>query len=329
MTLEPASAQLFGPAAPPDWSSAAHTVGMTVDHGRPLEFGISVVPEAAALQGLRAAVGAADRAGLDLVGIQDHPYQRRFLDTLALIGTLLADTRRVRVFPDVANLPLRPPATLAKQAASLDVLSGGRFELGLGAGAFWEAIEAMGGPRRTPSEAVEALEEAIAIIRQAWSGQRSVRFDGRHYRVAGYHPGPAPAHPMEIWIGAYGPRMLRLIGRLADGWLPSVGSSLRPEALPAMQAVIDEAATAAGRDPAEVRRMVNLSGSIDVAGAEGIAGGVDDWVDLLSGWATELGVDSFILWPTTPGERQVELFATEVAPKVRAEVTTRRSRTRS
>src|SRR6266511_1423866 len=275
---------------------------MTVDYGRALEFGISVVPEAAALEEVRAAVGAADRSGLDLVGIQDHPYQRRFLDTLALIGTLLAETRRVRVFPDVANLPLRPPATLAKEAASLDVLSGGRFELGLGAGAFWDAIEAMGGPRRTAAEAVEALEEAIAIIRQAWSQERSVRLDGRHYQVRGYHPGPAPAHGIEIWIGAYKPRMLRLIGRLADGWLPSVGSYLRPE----------------------VRRMVNLSGSIAATGAEGISGGVDAWVDLLAGWATELGIDTFILWPTTPGERQVELFGAEVAPKVRAEVTTRR-----
>jgi alkanesulfonate monooxygenase SsuD/methylene tetrahydromethanopterin reductase-like flavin-dependent oxidoreductase (luciferase family) len=297
---------------------------MTVDYGRALEFGISVVPEAAALEEVRAAVGAADRSGLDLVGIQDHPYQRRFLDTLALIGTLLAETRRVRVFPDVANLPLRPPATLAKEAASLDVLSGGRFELGLGAGAFWDAIEAMGGPRRTAAEAVEALEEAIAIIRQAWSQERSVRLDGRHYQVRGYHPGPAPAHGIEIWIGAYKPRMLRLIGRLADGWLPSVGSYLRPEALPAMQRIVDEAAAKAGRDPAEVRRMVNLSGSIAATGAEGISGGVDDWVDLLAGWATELGIDTFILWPTTPGERQVELFGAEVAPKVRAEVTTRR-----
>ena len=298
---------------------------MTVDYGRALELGISVVPEATALDSVRAAVAAADRSGLDLVAIQDHPYQRRFLDTLALIGTLLAETERVRIFPDVANLPLRPPATLAKQAASLDVLSRGRFELGLGAGAFWEAIEAMGGPRRTPPEAVEAPEEAIAIIRQAWSKERSVRLDGRHYRVRGYHPGPPPAHEIEIWIGAYRPRMLRLIGRLADGWIPSVGSYLRPEALPAMQQVIDEAATKAGRDPAEVRRMVNVSGSIDVAtGAEGITGSVDDWVDLLSVWATELGIDTFILWPTTPGERQVELFGREVAPRVRAEVATRR-----
>jgi alkanesulfonate monooxygenase SsuD/methylene tetrahydromethanopterin reductase-like flavin-dependent oxidoreductase (luciferase family) len=86
---------------------------------------------------------------LDLIGIQDHPYQRRFLDTFALIGDLLARTERLRFFPDVANLPLRQPAMLAKAGASLDVMSGGRFELGLGAGAFWEAIAAMGGPARS------------------------------------------------------------------------------------------------------------------------------------------------------------------------------------
>jgi alkanesulfonate monooxygenase SsuD/methylene tetrahydromethanopterin reductase-like flavin-dependent oxidoreductase (luciferase family) len=87
----------------------------------------------------------ADELGLDLIGIQDHPYQWRFLDTWSLIGDLLARTERIRFFPDVANLPLRGPAMMAKQAASLDVLAGGRFELGLGAGAFWEAIGAAGG----------------------------------------------------------------------------------------------------------------------------------------------------------------------------------------
>src|SRR5919107_5678869 len=111
---------------------------------------------------------AADRAGLDLVGIQDHPYQRRFLDTWILISTLVPVTERIRFFPDVACLPLRPPALLAKAAASLDVLSGGRVEMGLGAGYFWDAIEAMGGPRRTPGESVDALEEAIRIIRTLW-----------------------------------------------------------------------------------------------------------------------------------------------------------------
>src|SRR5579859_7568367 len=82
---------------------------------------------------------AIEQAGLELIGIQDHPYNAGFLDTWTLIATLLQATERVHIFPNVANLPLRPPAMLAKAAATLDVLSGGRVELGLGAGAFREA----------------------------------------------------------------------------------------------------------------------------------------------------------------------------------------------
>ena len=115
---------------------------------RDLQFGISVVPATDALGGIRDLVGAADDAGLDLVGIQDHPYQRRFLDTFALIATLLAETKRISFFTDVANLPLRPPAVMAKAAASLDVLSGGRFELGLGAGGIPDYVTKMGGPQQ-------------------------------------------------------------------------------------------------------------------------------------------------------------------------------------
>ena len=112
-----------------------------------LQLGLFVNPAADSYRDTLAMVAAAEQGGLDLIGIQDHPYQRRFLDTFQLIGDLLARTERLRFFPDVANLPLRHPAMLAKQAASLDVMSGGRFELGLGAGAFWDAIAAMGGHR--------------------------------------------------------------------------------------------------------------------------------------------------------------------------------------
>jgi alkanesulfonate monooxygenase SsuD/methylene tetrahydromethanopterin reductase-like flavin-dependent oxidoreductase (luciferase family) len=135
-------------------------------------IGISLVPEASAWTRLVEAALAADEGGLDLLGIQDHPYQWRFLDTFALIADLLARTERIRIFPDVANLPLRPPAMLAKAASSLDRLSGGGFELGLGAGSFWDAIVAMGGPRRTPAQALGALAEAIEVIRRMWSSER-------------------------------------------------------------------------------------------------------------------------------------------------------------
>src|SRR5271155_388242 len=120
------------------------------------QFGIAVVPAAEQLDRVRALVRAADEAQLDLVGIQDHPYQSRFLDTWSLVGMLLAETKRVSLFTDVANLPLRPAAVMAKAAASLDLMSGGRFELGLGAGGFPEQIASMGGPRRTPGESVQA-----------------------------------------------------------------------------------------------------------------------------------------------------------------------------
>ena len=141
---------------------------------------------------------------------------------MALIAVILGQTERIRVFPDVANLPLRPPAMLAKQAATLDQLSGGRFELGLGAGAFWDAIRAMGGPVRTPGEAIGALREAIAIIRAYWSGQSCVRRSAATTRCVGARPGPLPAHDMRLWLGVVGPRALRLTGELGDGWIPSM-----------------------------------------------------------------------------------------------------------
>ncbi len=159
------------------------------DYGRELEFGASVEPLADPPDWVARVAKAADKAGLDLLGIQDHPYQRRFLDTWTLISTLVPVTERVRFFPDVANLPLRPPAMLAKAAASLDVLSGGRIEMGLGAGAFWDAIEAMDGPRRSRGEAVKATEEAIKVMRLVWSDERSLRFDGEFYSLSGMRPG--------------------------------------------------------------------------------------------------------------------------------------------
>jgi alkanesulfonate monooxygenase SsuD/methylene tetrahydromethanopterin reductase-like flavin-dependent oxidoreductase (luciferase family) len=295
------------------------------DYGRQLEFGASVEPLAAPPNWTARIAQAADRAGLDLVGIQDHPYQRRFLDTWTLISTLVPITEQVRFFPDVANLPLRPPAMLAKAAASLDVLSGGRIEMGLGAGAFWEAIAAMGGPHRTPGEAVRATEEAIKVMRLVWSEERSVHFDGEFYSLRGMRPGPPPVHRIGIWVGAYGPRMLRLIGRLADGWIPSLAYS-PPERLPEMQGRIDEAAQEAGRESKEIRRAYNMGRRID-AGPHGLLDGpASHWAEELTRFAVELGVDTFIYWPAEDHVRQTELFAGEVVPAVREAVATERSR---
>jgi alkanesulfonate monooxygenase SsuD/methylene tetrahydromethanopterin reductase-like flavin-dependent oxidoreductase (luciferase family) len=289
------------------------------DYGRNLEFGASVEPLADPPDWAMRIAKAADRTGLDLVGIQDHPYQRRFFDTWTLISTLVPVTERVRFFPDVANLPLRPPAMLAKAAASLDVLSGGRIEMGLGAGAFWDAIEAMDGPRRSPGEAVRSIEEAIKIMRLVWSDERSVRFEGNLYSLRGMRPGPHPVHPIGIWVGAYGPRMLDLIGRLADGWVPSLGYS-PPEKLPELQQRIDAGAAEAGREPKEIRRAYNVAGRIGAVGDGLLDGPVSKWVEELTRFALELGMDTFIYWPSEDHVRQIGVFANEVAPAVREAV---------
>jgi alkanesulfonate monooxygenase SsuD/methylene tetrahydromethanopterin reductase-like flavin-dependent oxidoreductase (luciferase family) len=289
-------------------------------YGRELEFGLSIVPASADLELARGLARLADERGLDVIGIQDHPYQWRFLETWSLLADLLARTERVRFFPDVANLPLRLPAMIAKQAASLDVLSGGRLELGLGAGAFWEAIGAMGGPVRSGRESLKALEEAIHIIRAYWSGERTIAFEGEHYSVKGLHPGPPPAHPIGIWLGVGRPRALALTGRLADGWVPSL-SWATPELVPEMHERIDDSAAAAGRDPAEIRRVYNIGGTITDGMATGLLEGPPEhWVGTLGGFASELGFDTFVFWPAGDALAQAERFALEVVPGLRAAV---------
>jgi len=229
-------------------------------------------------------------------------------------------TERVHFVTDVANLQLRPAPMLAKAAASLDVISGGRIELGLGAGGFPEAVQAMGGPVRNAAERVDALEEAIELMRRMWSGSPSVSFDGEHYSLKGHKPGPPPAHRIEIWLGALGPRMLRLTGSAADGWIPSL-SYVPPDKAVTMNERIDDAAEAAHRDPAEIRRAYNVMGSIGVDDAPGLTGASKQWVENLTSYVLDAGMDTFLFWPTSDDRSsQFELFGHEVAPAVREAV---------
>jgi alkanesulfonate monooxygenase SsuD/methylene tetrahydromethanopterin reductase-like flavin-dependent oxidoreductase (luciferase family)/FAD/FMN-containing dehydrogenase len=274
-------------------------------YGHELAFGTFITPQAGRPEDAVALAQRTERAGLDLVTFQDHPYQPAFLDTWTLLSWVAAQTERVGLAPNVINLPLRPPVVLARAAASLDLLSGGRFELGLGAGAFWDAIEAAGGPRRTPGQSVDALSEAIDVIRAVWHPEerRGVYVDGEHYRVHGAKRGPAPAHEIEIWLGALKPRMLRLIGAKADGWLPSL-AYLQDGDLERGNRIIDEAARAAGRDPREIRRLLNVPGDLTV--------------EQLLPFALEHGVSTFISMADDPAT--IERWGGEVAPALRAAV---------
>ncbi|AKU15036.1 LLM class flavin-dependent oxidoreductase [Luteipulveratus mongoliensis] len=282
------------------------------DYGQELRFGLFPNPDATRVPELLALVQLAEVEGLDLVSIQDHPYQARHLDTWTLLSLLGGRTSEITLAPNVASLPLRPPVVLAKSAATLDLLTGGRVEIGLGAGAFWDAIVAAGGPRRAPRDAVDALDEAVRLMKEFWAGG-SLHFAGKHYQATGLHAGPRPAHDIPIWIGAYKPRMLRLTGRLADGWVPSMGY-VEPDSLPAMNAAIDEAAEKAGRAPASIRRIYNINGRFGSGGGL-LQGDPRAWAEQLAALTLEHGMSTYILGTDNPDD--VRRFATEVAPAVR------------
>ncbi|MGW4488008.1 LLM class flavin-dependent oxidoreductase [Amycolatopsis sp. NPDC004368] len=293
-----------------------------------LKFGVSLTP-VEDVAGNRRFARAADEAGLDLIGIQDHPYVPSYLDTFVLAGDLLAATEKISVFPDVANLPLRPPALLAKTAAALDLVSGGRFELALGAGGYWDAITRLGVARRSPAEANVALEEAIVLMRALWRhGGAPIRFEGEYYSLHGAQPGPAPAHPIEIWTGSQGPKALALTGRIADGWAAPIASYLPYEKWGEANRIIDEAAEGAGRDPGAVRRIAQVVGTITAnkgrlrvdSGADPVRGTARQWADHLARLGREQPFTTFVFWPEEQAIDQVEAFAREVVPEVRRQL---------
>ena len=205
----------------------------------------------------------------------------------------------------------------------MDRLSGGRFDLALGAGGFGDAVEAMGGRRLEPGQAVQALEEAIDVIRGIWDADNPamLRVDGEFNHVSGAKRGPAPTRDIPIWIGAYKPRLQRLIGRKADGWLPSL-AFLKPGDLAAGNAVIDEAAVTAGRDPREIRRILNVVGQFQKRSAGMLQGPVGQWVEQLLTIVTDDGIGTFVLASDDP--RALQTFAEEVIPALREAVAAQR-----
>jgi alkanesulfonate monooxygenase SsuD/methylene tetrahydromethanopterin reductase-like flavin-dependent oxidoreductase (luciferase family) len=288
------------------------------DYGHDLLLGSFLTPSAASPERVVGLAQVSEQAGLDLVTFQDHPYQPSFLDTWTLLAWVAARTERVRVAANVTNLPLRPPAVLARAAASLDLLSGGRVELGLGSGAFWDAIEAMGGRRLTPGQGVDALAEAIEVIRGVWAADDRSFFEvaGEHHAVHGAKRGPAPAHPIGIWLGAYKPRMLRLTGRKADGWLPALAYLSSLSDLDDGNAIIDEAATAAGRDPRAVRRLLNINGQLTARASDRLlVGPPEQWVEQLAVLALEHGISGFVLGGDDP--TALAVLGQEIGPALR------------
>ncbi len=295
---------------------------------RRIRFGLNLDPVVDRLQETAALASLAEEAGLALIAMQDHAYNPRFAESWTMLTALALRTQRVHVLLNVATLALRHPAMLAKAAATLDRLSGGRVELGLGAGALWDGIAAMGGPRWSPQEALTALEDAVRLCRLLWDSAdtgQPVTYEGRLFHVTGLTFGPAPAHPIPLWVGAIRPHALRLAGALADGLTIST-PYVQPERLAEVNRLVDEGAARAGRDPRLVRRLYNLLGVLDVPGSRSLrvsrpgflSGSVEDWADAIARFV-ESGMDTFIFWPVAGDYgAQARRFVEEVIPRVQA-----------
>ena len=295
----------------------------------PLLFGINIDPAVGREEDAIARARIADQHGIDLISVMDHPYLANLHETWTLITALAMRTERVHVGANVLNGALRSPALLAKAVATLDRLSGGRIELGIGAGGLNDAIVGFGGPVATPGERYGAFKESLDIIRGLWaSNGEPFTYEGKHHRLAGAKFGPAPTRAIPIWTGAMGPRMLRLTGQVADGLLISA-VYVPPARLAEFSGFLDEGAAQAGRPPTAIRRGYNLMGLIDLGtgladrpirpGA--IVGDVDHWVETIASFALDHRQDTFTFWPLGGDEvAQVEAFAKEVVPGVRQRV---------
>lgn len=271
-------------------------------------------------------VQQADRDGLDLFSLSDHPYLGDRLDAYATIGFLLGGTRRIAGLANVTNLPTRPAPMLARTVTSLSALSNGRVVLGMGAGGLWDRITDMGVPRQTPGDAVDAFEEAIVLIRKLSGGGAPVTHEGRHYRVRGIEPAPVAAPP--VWTGSNGPKSLAATGRVADGWIPGHAADWRSERYRASRPIIDEAAAAVGRDPHEIRTIYNFPGRITdrplpaTRDHDGrwIGGSVGQWVEELTEAVLEHDASGFVLFSAGHGATDLTTlarWAQEIVPSVR------------
>lgn len=309
-----------------------HRGGAVTDYGHDLRFGVFITPQSERPDDVVRLAQRAERAGLDLVTFMDHPYQPAFLDTWTLLSFVAARTERVHLSGYVLNLPSRPPAVLARASASLDRLTSGRIELGIGPGDTFAAaaVAANGGARRTAAEAVGALSESIDIIRGIWdvSASDTLTISGAHYQVKDVARGPAPAHHIGIWVPAGGPRTRRLVGQKADGWIAG-GAWIADVDVDAEVGrgndAIDAAARSAGRDPRDIRRIWDFepSSMTSTRGSDDVS--ADRWSANLLPLVLEHGMSTFIL--ISNDVAMIQRFGEEVAPALREVVARERGAT--
>jgi alkanesulfonate monooxygenase SsuD/methylene tetrahydromethanopterin reductase-like flavin-dependent oxidoreductase (luciferase family) len=283
---------------------------------RPLRFGVSlrttpdVDPAAEARH--------AEDLGFDLVTVMDHlPGSRPAFETWTEMTWAAAATERILVGSNVLGMPYRHPAVTAKMAETLQRMSGGRLLLGIGGGGSNAEFAAFGLPVRPPKEKVDAFEEGVEIIRRLWAGG-PVTFEGEHYSVREAEISPVPEPPIPLWFGVYGPRSLRLAGRLADGWLPSYRFA-PPDRWVEGRDRIRRAAEEAGRDPDAIDYAYNIGVRVDERAEQrpGMIAGPPDQVTERLEAILEFGVTFPVIWTAGQGVEQRQRLAEEVLPKLR------------
>jgi probable F420-dependent oxidoreductase len=233
-------------------------------------------------RGIGAMAAELEQAGFDSLWVSDHvimpaavsswypfaedgkvnwPTDAPYIDAMIALMAIAAATERARIGTAVLVLPLRQPVVLAKQAASIDVLSGGRLELGVGAGWMAEEFEALNVPF---ADRGPILTEWIGLLRAVWTGQPDP-VEGAHYTLpGGLHSGPVPPHQIPLLMGGHSAAARKRAGTIGDGWLAQQSAAeLDPADLAAGIAQMRWAAAAAGRDPDGLRTVLRI---VDSAG---------------------------------------------------------------
>jgi F420-dependent oxidoreductase-like protein len=237
-----------------------------------VSLGAHVGQQNMTMEQLRALWRKLDRSGFDWISAWDHFYEAPpaggtvpHFEALATLGALAAETRNARLGCLVFYVGYRNPALLAKAATTLDHISSGRFELGIGAGwHMWEAT-AYGYDFPPVKKRLDMLDEAATIIRSMLTQERTT-FSGKHFRVDNASCLPRPIQPrLPLWIGGVGEkRTLRLVARHADGWNAAY---VPPQEFARLSAVLDQWCEKQGRNPKDVRRAVNLAFNLATDGA--------------------------------------------------------------
>jgi probable F420-dependent oxidoreductase len=287
-----------------------------------LTFGLDV-PATAASPGPGELARVAESLGYDLISVSDHPAGTEPTnETWTMLAFAAAATSRIGLMTRVLGVPFRPPAIVAKMAETLDRLSGGRLILGLGAGASDDEIRQFGLPVPTPGEKLAGLADAVGVMRGLWTQPRFT-FEGARYRTDGADLSPKPQRRIPIWFGTFGPRALELTGRVADGWIPSLGYA-SAERLPLLRDAVLAAAEKAGRSPDAITCALNLEVHLDdsMAPSDGLVAGPAEVVAQRLAQLAALGFTTLNIKVPAPGgadrAKQVERIATEVLPLLRA-----------